>query len=156
MHHGSTTVRSFWNGAYFTYSTPSTWSTEDGPLYLGRSIASDLGLPGGVRFVLLLNRALSDSEAARVARWSWETHGVGLDLMNFSPGAWTGVSAGQVYWTPPAHMQPLSSRTLRFFIHISSTNSLARSIVRFGQSATDIFPFSDRMMCVWIYQKDRN
>ena len=70
--------------------------------------ASDLVLPGGVRFVLLLNRALSDSEVAAVARWSWETHGVGLDLMNFSPGAWTGVSVGQVYWSPPAHMQPLS------------------------------------------------
>jgi hypothetical protein len=99
--------------------------------------ASDLVLPGGVRFVLLLNRALSDSEVAAVARWSWETHGVGLDLMNFSPGAWTGVSVGQVYWSPPAHMQPLSRRTVRFFIDITSTNATHRSIVRFGSSASE-------------------
>ena len=107
MNSGGNTARSYWNGAYFSDTTASL-STDNGPLYVGRSAtgASDLVLPGGVRFVLLLNRALSDSEAARVALWSWETHGVGLDLMNFSPDAWTGVSAGQVYWTPPPHIEP--------------------------------------------------
>ena len=102
--------------------------------------------------MLLLNRALSDSEVAQVARWSWETHGVGLDLMNFSPDAWTGVSAGQVYWTPPAHMQPLSSRTLRFFIHISSTNSIWRSVVRFGPSTAD----DVRRPAIWIIPEQRS
>jgi hypothetical protein len=134
MHDGGSSARSYWNGAYFSHTTASTWSTADGPLYVGRSAAgasSDV-LPGGVRFVLLVNRALTQSEVAAVARWSWESHGVGLELMNFSPDAWSGASAGQVYWTPPAHMQPLSSRTLRFMVYIDITSSSFRSIVRFG------------------------
>jgi len=157
MHDGGTTARSYWNGAYFTHTTSSTWSTADGPLYVGRSVtsASTLVLPGGVRFVLLLNRALSGSEVAAVARWSWETHGVGLDLMNFSPSAWTGVSVGQVYWTPPAHMQPLSSRTVRLMIDISSVSNVFRVIVRFGQNAIESANtgngMNDRMIAIGIF-----
>ena len=150
IHEGGTIARSYWNGAYFNHTTSSTWNTANSPLYVGRrfSGAADMIFPGGVRFVLLLNRALSHSELAQVARWSWETHGVGLDLMNFSPGAWTGVSQGQVYWTPPAHMQPLSSRTVRFMIDVSSVNASYRSIVKFGSTDSDYA--GDRMPAIYI------
>jgi hypothetical protein len=151
VHDGGKSARSYWNGAYFTHTTPSTWSTADGPLYVGRSAAgsSDQVLPGGVRFVLLLNRALTQSEVAAVARWSWESHGVGLDLMNFSPDAWTAPSLGQVYWTPPPHMQPLSSRTVRFLLRINQIGSPSnwRSIVRFGATSHSQM---DRAPSVWI------
>jgi hypothetical protein len=150
IHDGDTSARSYWNGAYFAHSTPSKWSTADGPLYVGRSAVgvSDQVLPGGVRFVLLLNRALTQSEVAAVARWSWESHGVGLELMNFSPDVWSGVSVGQVYWSPPPHMQPLSSRTIRFMVNIATVSSRWRSIVRFG--STDSDSHGDHMPSVWI------
>jgi hypothetical protein len=89
------------------------------------------------------------SEVAAVARWSWEAHGLGLDLMNFSPAAWTAVSPGQVYWTPPAHMQPLSSRTVRFMVNIVRVTAEWRCIVRFGSTDTDLL--IDRTPAIWIY-----
>jgi hypothetical protein len=69
--------------------------------------------------------------------------------MNFSPDAWTGVSVGQVYWTPPPHMQPLSSRTIRFMIDVSSVNgNFYRSIVKFGSTDSDFW--GDRIPAIYI------
>jgi hypothetical protein len=153
MHDSGNLARSYWNGRHETHTTTSTWNTVDSPLFVGRSVTgpSDLMLQGGIRFVLLLNRALTQSEVAAVARWSWESHRVGLDLMNFSPEAWTGVSAGQVYWTPLSHMQPLSSRTVRFFISISETNPIDRCVLRFGkENFDDPNTALDRMISVYI------
>ncbi len=152
MHDSGNLARSYWNGRHETHTTTSTWNTVDSPLFVGRSVTgpSDLMLQGGIRFVLLLNRALTQSEVAAVARWSWESHRVGLDLMNFSPEAWTGVSAGQVYWTPPPRMQPLNNRTVRFAIDVSITKPNCRTILRFGKSASDVSPHLDRMIYVEI------
>jgi hypothetical protein len=150
MHDGETAARSYWNGAYFSHTTATTWNTADGPLYLGRSVAgvSSHVLPGGARWLLVLNRALNQRELAAVARWSWDTHRVGIDLMNFSPNSWTNVNPGQIYWAPPVHMQPLSQRTLVFMIDVTSTSPDCRSIVRFGSGNNDNYPHRDRMMYV--------
>jgi hypothetical protein len=68
---GGSSARSYCNGGCFSRITSAAWKTADSPWYLGRSAAAaaDRILPGGVRFVLLLNRALTPSEVAAVARW---------------------------------------------------------------------------------------
>lgn len=90
----------------------------------------------GLKFVLLMNRTLSNGEVAAVSRWSFQTHGVGTDLMNFSPSTWTEVSDGQVYWKPAVHMQPLSNTMLRFLINITSPHEKCREILRLGPDYT--------------------
>ena len=62
----------FWNGATHPKVVDAVWNTADSPLRIGADPFN-----GGLKFVLVINRALSESEMAAVARWSWETHKVG-------------------------------------------------------------------------------
>jgi hypothetical protein len=148
---GGVSTTQYWNGAFHSLNVGGpAWNTVPGPLQVGAAFGNAFfeNFQGGIKFVLITNRALTQSEVASVARWSWDTHGVGVDLMNFSPDAWTKVIPGQLYWTPLPQMQPLTSRTVRFLIDINNTHTEYRSIVRFGSSDGDAL--NDRMPAIYI------
>ena len=68
----------FWNGATHSKDVADVWNTADSPLRIGADPFNYYPFNGGMKFVLVINRALSESEMASVARWSWETHKVGF------------------------------------------------------------------------------
>jgi hypothetical protein len=156
---GGQRTTQYWNGATYSQNVSGpAWNTDNTPLQVGATSGQPWQLKGGIKFVLIANRALSASEVAAVAQWSWESHAVGLDLMNFSPGRWTTVTSGHSYWQPPSHMQPLSTRTISLCIDIKTVTRQQpfwRSIVQFHSINTQPYDNSivQRRPAIWIYNE---
>ncbi len=77
---GGQNTTQYWNGAEYALKVGGpVWNTVPGPLQVGavNGQAFFENFRGGIKFVLIMNRALTQSEVAAVARWSWESHGVG-------------------------------------------------------------------------------
>jgi hypothetical protein len=81
IYFGGKNTTQYWNGAEYALEVGGpVWNTVPGPLQVGAAYGRAFfeNFHGGIKFVLIMNRALTKSEVAAVTRWSWESHGVGL------------------------------------------------------------------------------